>query len=124
MLLHSPAFAMKGSLLNSLALALAVVLVAAGGPWLVGQLRSLPGPRALVARSGQRAVTLDVGGMTCSGCASRVREGLAAVRGVRAAEVRLAQRRAFVICDRAVSDSALVNAVGRAGPGFQAAIAP
>lgn len=114
---------MKGSLLNSLAAVAAVVLVAAGGPWLVSQLRSLPAPVALAARSGQRVVSLDVGGMTCSGCATRVHEELAAVRGVRTAEVRLAQRKAFVVCERAVTDSALIQAVGRAGPGFQAAVA-
>lgn len=114
---------MKGSVLNSLGMVAALVLLAAGGPWLLGQLRSLPGSRALAARAGQRVVTLDVGGMTCSGCASRVHEELAAVRGVRAAEVRLAQRRAYVVCERTVPDSALVQAIAHAGPGFQGAVA-
>ena len=114
---------MKGPLLNSLAVVAVVLLAAAGGPWLLAQLRSLPGPSALAARSGQRVVSLDVGGMTCAGCATRVREELSGVRGVHAAEVRLAQRKAFVVCERAVSDSALIQAIGRAGPGFQAAVA-
>src|SRR5690242_8129006 len=109
---------MKTSLINSVALVLGVLVLAAGGPWLVRELRSLPRPHALAARSGERIVTLDVAGMTCSGCASKVKEELAAVRGVSTAEVRLSQRRAYVVCDRALADSVLTGAVGRAGPGF------
>ncbi len=110
---------MKISLINSVALVVGVLLLAAGGPWLARELRSLPRPHALAARSGERIVTLDVAGMTCSGCASKVREELASVQGVSTAEVRLAQRRAYVVCDRALADSALTAAVGRAGPGFE-----
>jgi len=47
-----------------------------------------------------------------------VRTGIAAVPGVRAVDVRLGEQRAYVVCDRAVEDSALVAAVGRAGAGF------
>jgi copper chaperone CopZ len=109
---------MKTSLINSMALVFGVLLLAAGGPWLARELRSLPRPHALAARSGERIVTLDVAGMTCSGCASKVREELVAVPGVSTAEVRLGQRRAFVVCDRSLADSVLTGAVGRAGPGF------
>lgn len=114
---------MKTSLINSVALVAGVLLLAAGGPWLARELRSLPRPHALAARSGERIVTLDVAGMTCSGCASKVREELSSVQGVSTAEVRLAQRRAYVVCDRALADSALTGAVGRAGPGFEGMVA-
>jgi copper chaperone CopZ len=96
------------------------VALAVGGPWIVRQIRSLPRPVALAARADQRIVTLDVGGMTCAGCAGKVMEELQAVKGVSTAEVRLAQRRAYVVCDRSVPDTALTAAVGRAGPGFLA----
>jgi len=108
--------------INGAALALAVVLLAAGGPWLVGQLRSLPRNTALEARSGQKVVTLEVGGMTCSGCAGKITGELGAVAGVSDVDVRLAQRRAYVVCDKAVADSTLLGAVGRAGPGYMAAV--
>ena len=113
---------MRSSLLNSIALVLGVLVLAIGGPWLASELRSLPRAHALAARAGERIVTLDVGGMTCSGCASKVREELAAVPGVSDAEVRLAQQRAFVVCRRTLPDSALLAAVQRAGPGFTGAL--
>ena len=103
--------------------AIAVIVLAVGGPWIVRQVRTLPRPVELAARSDQRIVTLDVGGMTCAGCAAKVTQELTAVKGVSNAEVRLAQRRAYVVCDRAVPDTALTAAVGRAGPGFLADIA-
>jgi len=110
--------------LMSLALVAAVVLLAVGGPWLVRELRSLPKLGALAARADQRVVSLEVGGMTCAGCAAKVSSELTAVPGVSTAEVRYAQRRAYVVCDKTVPDSALAGAVRRAGPGFLAAIAP
>jgi copper chaperone CopZ len=109
---------------NTTALVIAVIALAVGGPWLAGQLKTLPHPRALAARAGQRAVTLEVGGMTCIGCAAKVRSRLSQVAGVSAVDVRLRQDRAFVICDPTVADSDLVQAVHRAGPGFLAAVLP
>jgi Cu+-exporting ATPase len=106
---------------NGVALAVGVVLLAVLGPFLARELGSLPHPRQLAARAGARVVSLDVGGMTCSGCAARVKGELAAVPGVSAVEVRLRDERAVVVCDPAVADSALVSAVHRAGPGFTAA---
>jgi copper chaperone CopZ len=114
---------MKRELLNSLAIAAGVLVLATGGPWLVKELRTLPRAQTLAARAGQRVVMLDVGGMTCAGCASKVQGELATIAGVATAEVRLEQRRAFVVCERSVPDSALTAAVHRAGPGFLAAIA-
>jgi copper chaperone CopZ len=98
--------------------ALIVIVLAAGGSWLYAQVRTLPGTRDLSARSRQRIVTLDVGGMHCDACVTAIRSKLGGVRGVSTVEVRLAQRRAFVVCDPAVSDSALLGAVHAAGPGF------
>lgn len=112
---------MKRDILNIVALVAGLLVLAIGGPWIVRQLRSLP-PAALTARSGERIVTLEVAGMTCSGCASMVQTTLAGIDGVSAAAVRHAQRRAYVVCGRAVADSALVAAVARAGRGFSAAI--
>jgi copper chaperone CopZ len=113
---------MKRDLLNIVALVAGVLVLAIAGPLLVQQLRSLP-PRALAARGQERAVTLEVGGMTCSGCASSVQASLSQVPGVATVSVRLKQRRAYILCDRTVADTSLVAAVHRAGPGFLAAVA-
>jgi copper chaperone CopZ len=107
----------------STVLVVAVVLaLAVGGPWLIQQIRTLPGPEVLAARANQRVVTLEVGGMTCRGCSSAVRTRLAAVEGVSQVDVRLEPRRAYVVCDRSVPDTALTAAVQRAGPGFLAVV--
>jgi copper chaperone CopZ len=113
---------MKSSLWNTLALVVGVVVAATVGPWLVSEVRSLPEHQALAARSGERVVTLDIGGMTCGGCAAKVRHELASTPGVSAVQVRLKQERAYVVCPPQVADSALVAAVHRAGPGFAAAV--
>jgi copper chaperone CopZ len=114
---------MQRPFLGSLALVAAILLLTVGGPWLVRELRTLPRQGALAARADQRIVALEVGGMTCAGCAAKVKVDLVAIPGVSSAEVRLAQHRAYVVCDKTVPDSALTGAVGRAGPGFLAAIA-
>ena len=101
----------------------AVLLLAVGGPWLVRELRSLPHPVKLAARGDERIVTLEVGGMTCKACAGAVKTQLAAVPGVSAADVRVTERRAYVVCDPAVADTALTAAVRRAGGGFAASVA-
>ena len=108
---------------NAFALVASVVVLALAGPWLAAQLRTLPHPAALGARANQRIVSLEVGGMTCTGCAAAIRGSLRNVAGVSAVEVRFRERRAFVVCDRAVQDSTLTAAVHRAGPGFLAAVA-
>lgn len=107
---------------NVVAIVVAVLAVGVGGPWLVREVRSLPRGGALAARADQRVVTLEVGGMTCQGCAGVIKGGLAAMPGVAAVEVRLAQRRAYVVCDRAVADTALTGAIERSGPGFLGAV--
>lgn len=112
---------MKRDILNVVALVAGVLVLAVGGPVILRQLRSLP-PAALTARAGERIVTLEVAGMTCSGCAARVEARLAGIEGVSTAAVRFAQGRAYVACGRAVADSTLVAAVARAGSGFSAAI--
>ena len=114
---------MKRELRLALAAVAVVVALAAAGPWLVRELRSLPNRSELAARGDQHVVTLEVGGMTCSGCAAKIQTTLAAIPGVSAAKVRLTQRRAYVVCGAGVADSALVGAVGRAGPGYLAAVA-
>jgi len=113
---------MRSTLWNTVALVVVVVGLAVGGPWFVGQLRSLPKASTLAARSDQRIVTLEISGMTCAGCSAKIQSSLAAVPGVATAEVRLKQDRAYVVCDRAIADSTLLGAVGRAGPGYLAAV--
>ncbi len=113
---------MKRELWNALALVAGVLLLAGGGPWLARELASLPRHGALAARAHQRVVVLDVGGMHCPGCAAAIRKELEAVPGVSAAEVRLAQSKAYVVCERSLADTALTAAVRRAGPGFLGAI--
>jgi copper chaperone CopZ len=114
---------MRSGMTNGIALGFGVLLLGAGGPWLADQFRSLPGPGTLQARADQRIVTLEVGGMHCEGCAISVQTQLETVPGVAEADVRLAPRRAYVVCTSGVADTALLNAVRRAGPGFMAAVA-
>ena len=98
----------------------AVLLLAAGGSWLVDHARypalragSRPVPAAVPA--GARLVTLEVSGMMCANCASRVTSELEATTGVRSCDVDPAAKRAWVVCDRAVADTMLLAAVVRAG---------
>jgi Cu+-exporting ATPase len=64
----------------------------------------------------ESAVELDIGGMTCAGCAANVEKALKAVPGVVSAEVNLAMERAHVTwLGRDVSGQALVDAVIAAG---------
>ena len=113
---------MRSRFLSGAAVSAGILLLAVGGPWLVREIASLPRPGALAARASQRNVTLEIGGMTCQGCARAVRAQIAAVEGVSAVEVRLEQRRAYVVCDPAVSDTALVAAVERPGPAYLASV--
>lgn len=114
---------MKSDALNIAAIVVGVLLLAIGGPWLVRELGSLPGPSALAARGNDRIVTLEVGGMTCEGCAGAVRGQLAGVVGVTAVDVRVRERRAYVVCEPEVADTSLTAAVRRAGGGFAASVA-
>jgi copper chaperone CopZ len=112
----------RNSLNITLAIA-AVLLLAAGGAGLVDHARrslvngpqsaSRPAPASVP--QGARLVTLEVSGMTCAKCASRVTSALSATSGVRSCDVEPASKRAWVICDRGVADSTLVAAVVRTG---------
>jgi copper chaperone len=113
---------MNRSIVNGVVIAVTVLTVAVGGPWLLGHVRSLPDARVLAARAQGRVVTLEVGGMTCSGCEGAVKTELDQVPGVTATEVRHRQSRAYVVADKAVPDSALIAAVRRAGGGFAAVV--
>jgi copper chaperone CopZ len=108
---------------NALALVAGVLILALVGPWLAREVASLGGSRVAAARADQRIVSLEVGGMTCAGCAATIRGTLGQVPGVAGVEVRFRERRAYVVCDRGVQDSTLTSAVHRAGPGFLAAVA-
>ena len=59
-------------------------------------------------------ITLDVGGMTCDGCASRVRDALQAVSGVASAEVSHEQGTAVISHDNASREN-LSSAVREIG---------
>src|SRR5581483_9175350 len=61
-------------------------------------------------------VVLDISGMTCAACASRVENALGKVPGVAKAEVNLALERADIAVGAALP-KALVEAVERAGYG-------
>ena len=65
-------------------------------------------------------VTLNVTGMTCEHCAESVRTTLAAVAGVRAAQVDLAAKKAVVVGD-SLSPDTLLSAVRTAG--YEATVA-
>ena len=113
---------MKREAWNIALAVVAVVLLAAAGPWFVGQLRSLPPSTRLAARSDQKVVTLEVSGMTCPACAAKISSELDTTPGVSACEVRPKQMRAYVVCEKSTPDSAIVNAVLRAGPGYLAGV--
>ena len=110
---------MKSGFLTGAALAAAVLLLTVGGPWLAREITSL---QLHAARPGERSVTLEIGGMTCGGCARAVRSQIAAIHGVSAVDVRLDRRRAYVACDRAVADAALIAAVEGSGRAFRASV--
>ncbi|ALK35040.1 heavy metal translocating P-type ATPase [Burkholderia plantarii] len=61
------------------------------------------------------AIELDIGGMTCASCSTRVEKALAQVPGVSSASVNLATERASVSGDASVSAAQLVDAVEKAG---------
>lgn len=101
---------------------IALALVAVIGPWVVHELRTLPGARPLAERSEQRIVTLEVNGMTCPACEASIRAELEGTPGVATCEVRRGQRRAYVVVNAKTADSSLVAAVRRAGSGFWAQV--
>jgi len=113
---------MKRDILNIAALVATILVLAIGGPVLVRQLRSLP-HATLAARADQRIVTLEVSGMTCSGCARTLESSLARVEGVATVSVRYPQRRAYVVCGPTLADSTLIAAVRGAGGQFAATVA-
>jgi len=115
---------MDRQFLNIAGIVVAVLVLAVGGPLLVRELRTLPDPRALAGRAGEKIVTLEVGGMTCEGCAGTIRSQIASLEGVSTVDVRLEQDRAYVVCDRDLPDSALVATVEGAGPAFIARVVP
>jgi Cu+-exporting ATPase len=110
-----------------IALAVAtVLLLAAGGSVVTEHLRhpgAAPAARALPAvQAGQKRVTLEVSGMTCANCASRVTHALDATRGVVACDLDVQTRRATVVCDLHLADTSLVGAVARAGGEYRAQV--
>lgn len=113
---------MDRQFLNIAGVVVAVLVLAVGGPLLVRELRSLPDSQALAGRSGEKIVTLEVGGMTCEGCAGTIQSKIAALEGVSTVDVRLEQDRAYVVCDRDLADSTLVTTVEGAGPAFIARV--
>lgn len=60
-------------------------------------------------------ITLDIGGMTCAACVSRVEKVLSRVPGVTHAEVNLATERARIATDTPVAAETLTTAVRKAG---------
>lgn len=113
---------MNRNAVNIVFVVLAVALLAGIGPWVVHEVRTLPGAKPLANRANQRIVTLEVNGMTCMACEASVRAELEDTPGVATCEVRRAQRRAYVVVAANTADSTLVASVRRAGPGFRAEV--
>lgn len=105
-----------------------VLLLTVAGSWLAARARVPPTARESRAvpspGPGERLVTLEVDGMTCGGCASRLADELRAVPGVAACDVSASTGRAVVACAGSVREASLLAAVTRAGAGFTASIAP
>jgi copper chaperone CopZ len=98
----------------------AVLALATGGAWLVGRGRQPRAARSAAPAavpSGARLVTLEVSGITCAKCASRITSTLQATAGVRSCGVDPPAGRAWVVCDPGVADTTLVAAVVRSGAG-------
>ena len=80
---------------------------------------SLPALMEAVERAGysvpQQTIELNIEGMTCAACVTRVEKVLSRVPGVAGAEVNLATNRARVTTSADVSLAALTEAVSRAG---------
>jgi len=110
--------------LNIVVAVAGVLLLAAGGSVLAERMRSPAAARSVPvsAGPGERSVTLEVGGMSCASCASRVTDELKGTPGVVACDVSPPAGRAIVVCAGGVDDSSLVRAVARAGKGFTATI--
>ena len=115
---------MSRDALTIVAAVLGVLLLAAGGSVLADRLRSPAAarPAPVAAGPGERRVTLEVAGMTCASCASRVTSELAAMPGVVACALDAPAGRAVVVCGEGVADSSLVRAVTRAGKAFTATV--
>ena len=77
--------------------------------------RVAPTPDAATAASSVESVELDIGGMTCASCASRVEKALARVPGVTRATVNLATEKATIEAETSVTADTLVAAVTKAG---------
>ena len=60
-------------------------------------------------------LTLQIDGMKCEGCASRVHAALSGVAGVRRADVSLEESEARIVGDDTLEESELVAAVEGAG---------
>jgi copper chaperone CopZ len=71
-----------------------------------------------------RALVLNVSGMTCGGCASKVEKALMAVKGVSGAKVDLEAHNAKVDIDKEVKAEDLVKAVEAVGFKAEIAAAP
>jgi len=110
--------------LNIVVAVLGVLLLAAGGSVVTERMRSPVAARMapVSAGPGERRVTLEVAGMTCASCASRVTNQLQGTPGVVACDVDPPAGRAVVVCAADVDDSSLVQAVSRAGKAFTATI--
>jgi len=114
-----PDFMTREPLTIGLAIA-AVLLLALGGARLVEHARAprmAPAAVPAVIPAGARLVTLEVSGMTCAKCASRITSTLLATAGVRSCGVDPPAGRAWVVCEQAVADTALVSAVVSSGAG-------
>lgn len=115
---------MRSQLVSTSLCVAGVLALAVALPWLTRELGSLRLGSAPEAHAGERRVTLEIDGMSCRGCAARVEQRLKAVPGVVAAQVRHRSGKAFVVCRRELSESALTQAVSAAGAGFTARIVP
>ncbi|PQV45518.1 heavy metal translocating P-type ATPase [Paraburkholderia sp. BL21I4N1] len=69
-----------------------------------------------------RTAELEIGGMTCASCATRVEKALAKVPGVTRASVNLATEKARIESDASVEPDTLANAVRKAG--YEATLVP
>ncbi|HEX9449432.1 MAG TPA: HAD-IC family P-type ATPase, partial [Dongiaceae bacterium] len=75
-------------------------------------------------RTAHPPLTLDIAGMTCAACATRIETVVKRVPGVTAANVNFATETAYVTGDETLKSAAVEEAIIRAGYGIKAPLAP
>ena len=70
---------------------------------------------AVSAKAAERQVVLGIEGMDCELCTLAIKKSLAETSGVKSVKVSYKDKKAWVTADASVTDTALIDAVKKAG---------